>query len=213
MPTGTAWPNGGNLALWHLNYKINTDERGFNMGFMVAEVVEATARAVGTDLGKRILALLPSDAEIFYASMSRDDHAKDSRFMPDVIGPGTYTLTGSSPPPSTYDFPRTSLLYRLESTDGQAVTRKFCPLPDDKVNKAALITPISNVVGVPGALPALPLITDAWELIFLNFFKAVVLQTHHVYRAHAPGGAYTYFPWINCYPLRIGSKKGGRVFI
>lgn len=213
MPTGTAWPNGGNLALWHLNYKINTDERGFNIGFNVAESVESAARAVGTDLGKRMLALLPADAEIFYAHMSRDDHQKDSRFMPDVIGPGTYVLTGSSPPPSSYDFPRTSLLFRLESGNGSSVSRKFCPLPDDKVAKAALITPVSNVVGTPGTLPALPAGGDAWELTFLNFFKAIVLQTHHVLSAHPPGGAYTYFPWLNCYPLRISSKKGGRVFI
>lgn len=212
MPTGAAWPNSDNKALWHLQYKINTDNRGFFLNFVVADQAEAAARAVGVDLGVRLLNLLPPDAEIFYAHMSRDDHLRDSRLLPTVIGVGLYAPTGGGGA-QTYDQARTSWLFRLESTDGGFVTRKLAPIPDSIVADGLINTAPAAVVAFAGPLPAAPAPGDLWNVIANNFMKAVVLQTHHLQGPHAPGGTYDYNNWINAYHLRIGSKKGGRVFI
>lgn len=212
MPTGRGWPNDSALALWHLLFKINTRHRGFKLAFSIADCKEATARAIGADLGQRLLAILPQDSAIAYARVSRDDRQKESRFIPEGIGQGRYVATGVDPPPSVFDEARTCLLVRFESDDGSAVTRKFAPLPDDQVGGGQLVHAITPVINRAAALPPLPVDGDAWELTFSRLLTAIVLQTHHVNLDHEPGGEYRFFYWSNAYPLKLGVKAGGRPF-
>lgn len=206
MATGTG-------ILWHLNLKVNTPKRGLNMKFHMAEVTEATARTQAIALCARLKHLLPTDAEIFFATISKDDHKKDSRFVPEALGAGSHIVAGVSPPPSVYDFPTTSLMVRMEHADGSSVTRKIGPLPDDIVDDGEIILAVSNVTTVPVAAPAAWAGGDLWAATFNNFMKELMLFTHHVQSGHAPGGPYTYFAWTSMFALRIGQKKGGRVFI
>lgn len=213
MSVGTAWPNVSNLALWHLNYKINTDGPGLQIGFKVAEAVEADAKVVALKIGAHIKAMLTTDCEIFYATMSRDDHKRDSRYLPGACGVGTFEPADDPTPAGLYDEARTAMLFRLEDSDGNEVTMKHAPMPDSQVAGGKFANLITAVTGVPGALPADPAPGDAFAAIANNFFKTLVKGTHHVVGGHAPGGVYTYHSWLNCYAMRIGKKKGGRAFV
>lgn len=205
MATGTG-------TLWHANFKINTDEHGFNFKVHMAEIDEATAKSRAIDLAGRIKKLIPSDASIYYATISKDNTKKDSRYLKDAIGPGEYVLPGVDPDPSTYDYSKVALLIRLEHADGSSVTRKFNPIPDNFITDGALLSSITAVEGMPGgALPAVGA-GATWYEEFTNFMKALVKNTHHVVAGHAPGGEYTYYEWVNAFVLRVGDKKGGRVF-
>lgn len=211
MLNGSAHVDGVDLDLWHLHFKINTDERSFQCGFHVAQSTQANAKAVGLKLATFIKALLTTDCEIFYASMSRDDHARDSRYLQAGIGIGTFEAAAT--PPGLVNYSRDCQLFKLEDADGNAVTMKFAPMPDSQVVGGKFKVVPTAVVGTPVALPADPAPGDAYELIANGFYKAITFGTHHVKVGHAPGGVYSYQTWLNCYPLRIGSKKGGRVFI
>jgi hypothetical protein len=164
-------------------------------------------------LGAHLKAMLTTDCEVFYATMSRDDHKRDSRYLPAAVGAGT--LEPAAPPAAAgaYDEARTAMLFRLEDTDGSEVTMKHAPMPDSAVLGGAFVNAIAAVVGLPGALPADPAPGDTFAAIANNFFKTIVKGTHHVVGGHAPGGLYTFFNWINCYPMRIGKKRGGRAFV
>lgn len=212
MPQGAAWPNGGNLALWHANFKINTEKKGFNLKFNIADKVEADAKVAALDLAGRVKALLTEDAEIFYATLSRDDHKKDSRYLHTAIGAGTYNIVAPPGDPTTYDNAPTALLFRLEMTDGSEVTRKFAPLPDPAVLGGNLVAAIAPIIGTPGAAPAAPAGGDTFAERFNKFMGAVLFYTHAIESGHTPGGVYNYQAYINAFALRVGVKKGGRVF-
>lgn len=214
MATGTAWPNSDQKALWHLVYDINADDRGFTTTFKVAEATEADAMLVGIDLGKRLLTLLPTDSEIFFAKLSRDDSARDALMIPEAMGPGTYQSAAGPPavnPP--YDAPQTCLVMRLEDSNNVPVPFKLAPIPDNVTTGGALSTKPDPVRGMPGALPADNDIADTYAQNLNKFMAAIVKQTHHIIGGHSPGAGYTYFPWKNCYMNRLGKKKGGHVFI
>lgn len=206
MATGTG-------ILWHLNVKINTPQRGFQMKWHMAEVAESVARSNAIALCNRFKHLMPTDAEIFFATIAKDDNPRDSRFVPEALGAGSHITPGSTPPPSVYDYPTTSLLVRAEHAAGSSVTRKLGPLPDDIVTDGEVIAAITNVTTMPVAAPAAWASGDLWATTMNNFLKEIMLFTQHVKSGHAPGGPYTYFPWTAMFPLRVGEKKGGRVFI
>lgn len=214
MSIGTAWPNIGGLALWHIVYDINADDRGFTLSFKVAEAVESAARVVAVDLGARLLTLLPVDCEIFFAKISRDDAQRDALMIPEAMGVGTYQ-SAAGPPAVTppYDAPSTALLMRLEDDNNLPVPFKLCPIPDDIVTGGQLTAKPTPVVGMPGALPAANVVGEAYALGLAKLMGAIVKQTHHIVGGHAPGASYTYYPWKNCYFNRVAKKKGGRVFI
>ncbi len=200
----------GNGTLWHGNFKILTDEHRFNFKFHIAETDETTAMAVCVDLAARYKKLMPEGGSISYATLTRDNSKKDSRYVKDAIGPGEY-VTAAGPPavPAQYDYSKVCLLVRFEHEDGGSVSRKVNPIPDTKITDGGLIAAISAVVGLPATVPAVG--AADWETEFTNFMKAFVKGTHHVVSGHAPGGPYTYFPWKNAYVLRVGDKKGGRL--
>lgn len=205
MATGSAG------SLYHINFKINSARKGYNLKFHVANSNEAGAKTVAEDIAGRLKKLMPSDAEIFFCTISNDNTKRDSRFIRGALGAGGHVLPGVSPPPSTYDFPSTAILIRLEHEDGGSVTRKINPIPDDVLESEALLDSISDVVGIPATIGAVGSGAN-WYENFNLLMKSIVKFTHHVKSGHAPGGEYTYFNWANAYVLRAGVKKGGRVF-
>jgi hypothetical protein len=210
MAKGTAWPNLANVALWHLRFKITSHGRDFWVTFDIADATELQAQNTAFDLGQRMLVLLPTDAAITKATMHRITPDKFSRFVGGVTGPGQYEAVEGGGGLTTCDDPHTALMFRLESSEGAWVSRKFNPLPDEQVNDARIDVEIGSVVGRPAAFPDLPVPGDDWDVTFTAFFQAIVLQTHHIIGKPSPGDVYEYFPWVNCYPLRIGVKAGGR---
>lgn len=214
MATGTAWPNTDGKALWHITYDINADDRGFTSTFKVAEVTETAAVAVAVDLGARLLTLLPTDTEIYFAKVSRDDAQRDALMIPEAMGVGLYQSAAGPPvvnPP--YDAPRTALVMRNEDANNLPVPWKLCPIPDNVVTAGALTLKPDPVRGIPVALPAANDVTATYAANLAKLMAAIVFQTHHIVGGHPAGAAYTYFPWKNCYFNRVGQKKGGRVFI
>ena len=206
-----SWQDGVG-TLWHVNFKINTDFRGFNSKFHMADIDEATAKARALDLAARMKSLMPADAEIFYATISKDNHEKDSRYLPAALGAGTRAPGAGGGATTNFDSSQTALLYRLENDNGSSITRKFNPIPDEIVTDQRVINDIPPIIAAAGqTLPAVGAgATYADEL--QAFMLAVCQKTHHVKAGHAPGGPYKYANFVNAYVLRVGIKKGGRVF-
>ncbi|TAL03832.1 MAG: hypothetical protein EPO07_05735 [Verrucomicrobia bacterium] len=208
-----AYSNGSAGNLWDFHLQLNSDRRGFNemFHFVGADLSAITPKAV--DIAGQMKNILPTDAEIFFARLSNNNTAKDSRFVRAATGAGTHVGPGSSPPPTLYDMPQAHLLVRFEDTEGGEVSRKLGPIPDYVVTDERLTTAITDVVGMP-ALPlgAIGSGTD-WFANFNLYMQMLVAYTWHVKSGHAPGGTFQYAAWQNAYVIRTCIKKGGRVFV
>lgn len=199
-------------VLWHGLLKINTDDRGFNFKFHIAEATEANAIIAANDIAGRFKGLIPMDAEIFYGVLSKDNTFKDGLFLPSALGAGTYAGADVEVP-TVYDNARTCVEIRMETTENQPVVRKFAPVPDDVIAGGLVTTGVAPVTGVQVAAPGAAAGGNHWLADFNLFMKSLMFYTHHVKSGHAPGGAYTYHQWKNSYVTRVGVKRGGRVFI
>lgn len=207
---------GANLdaaPLWKLRVKINTPDGGLNWSLHMAETAEASARSIAGDVCNRLRAIMPSVCEIFAATISKDNTKKDSRSLPEAIGPGLYGQGGVSPPASTYNRFDDSILVRLENDDGGQVACKIAPVPDAIIVAGDIADPITNVSGIPvGVVPATAAQPVVYKTEFNNLMATIVKYCHHVStKNHVPGGAYTYFPFKNAIVQRVAKKKGGRV--
>lgn len=199
-------------TLWHVNYKINTDFKGFNFKIHIPSVDETSARAIAIRIGRRLKYTMPVSAEIVMATLNKDDHAPDSRIVPDVIGPGLYVLAGMSPPPSKFDNSVTALLVRFEHSAGLGITRKFAPIPDDICTNQALTTPIAGLVNVTAAPVTAPGAGADWFAEMSNLMQDIAFSCKAIKTGHLPGGPYQVADFKNAYVMRVGAKKGGRVF-
>src|SRR5204863_10172608 len=101
---------------------------------------------------------------------------------------------------------------RFETEDGGEVTRKIGPILDVFVEDAEAVAAITDVVGVPVAAPAASIAGDTYAARVNKLMQTLVRDTAHVVSGHAPGGEYKTFAWQNAYFMRVGQKKGGRVF-
>jgi len=198
--------------LWHLNYKINTDFRGFNFKLHVRGANEAAARAIAIRLGLRMLNVLPLDAEIVMATLNKDDSDRDSRMVPDVFGPGLYVAPSPATPPSVFDNSRTCLNFRLEHSAGSGITRKWAPLPDVPVSAQALTTAIAGMQGIAAGPTDAPGAAASWFLEMKNFIQDIAFSTQAIKSGHAPGGPFKYATFVNAYVMRVDVKRGARVF-
>lgn len=200
-------------TLWHSNFKINTATRGYNLKFHHVGVDFAPIKLLAIDIAARLKKLMPTDAEIVYATLNNDNTKKDGRFIRGALGPGEYAVGGPPAVAQLYDTSWTCLEVRMENGEGDAVVRKIGPIPDAVLSSEELVAAVTDfeAPGV-GALPAAGAGAD-WYAEFTNFMRCLGEKTHHVRSNHAPGAAFTYFPWAACYYVRVGRKKGGRVFI
>lgn len=206
-----AWQDGTGL-LWHINFKINTPVKGFQQKFHVPNVNEAAAMAIAVRLGLRLRYLMPSVCEMFYGTLTKDDHDQDSRRIVGAIGQGLYGQTGSSPAATKPDNSRSAVLCRFEHSAGSGVNMKFCPLPDAVVTDDSLNTIPDSVVGVPVGAIDDPGAGLDWYVEFTNLMKDIVLSCKAIKSGHAPGGAFKYADFLNAYYTRLSVKKGGRIF-
>lgn len=198
--------------LWDFHLQINSARKGFNLrwAFVGADLTGIMTPA--TRIAGRLLNLMPTDAEIFFARLSNNNSAKDSRFVRAAVGPGGHIGPGVDPPATVYDMPQAHVLVRFEDTEGAEVSRKIGPIPDYVVEDEELMATITDVVGTPvGALGAVGSGAD-WYANFNLLMKDIVQNTVHVKSGHAPGGAFSYAPWQNAYVMRTCIKKGGRIF-
>lgn len=201
------------VTLWKANFKVNTDERGFDFGFHVVNNDVAAVRTIVNDIAARYKLLMPKSAEIFYASISKWDSPRDGRFMHLAVGPGAYVEDEGPPEKSDYDFSRTCVNIRLETDTGLMATHKFTPIPDAIVYGGAVTTAITPVIGTPvGALPD-PGDGANWFEEFTNFMKALVKNCAHVKSPIPPGLDYVATAYVNGFAARVSEKKGGRVSI
>lgn len=213
MATGPNWDApGATVGLWKLNFKINTPTRGFNLGFHIAEKNEADAIAAGIKVAKHLKAILPTAAEIVFATVSKDGTKKDSRFIRDATGFGKFEVTGP-PTDTTYDFAQTALLVRFEHSDGASVSMKFAPIPDQVITDGLVVDALDDVVSFVGAEPADPAVFTVWKDLYKSLVQVIILRTNFVKADHLPGKTYDYFSWQSAFALRVARKKGGRVFI
>lgn len=208
-----AYITGAAGTLWHMNFKINADTRSFNF----------KTHLVGTDpvgvlLPKCVLmaalykSIMPKDAEIMFATLTNDDSVRDSRFIRDAIGPGTYQATGSPAPASVFDAQRVAGLVRFENTEGQAMQIKVNPIPDDQVADNAFVNAVTDVVGTPVTDPGAPGAADAWAANMNKLMKSIAYNCVYLKSRRLSGGRFTYAAFANAFLLRPAVKKGGRVF-
>lgn len=208
--TGTA---ADDICLWKATYKINSDNRGFNFNVWIANKAYADARLAAEDLGKRMIELLPQDAEIFRAVLYKWDLTRNGYALRNCVGKGNYGNLQTTPAVESCDNVRSSILIRLEDADGRPVPRQFNLVPDSVVVANDLVNPVTDVVGFAGPLPALPVSNDTYAVQFNAFLKALVYETHHVQKNPKAGGTYKYQNWSNAYVTDVSVKRGGRVFI
>lgn len=198
--------------LWHLNYKINTDFRGFNFKLHLRGANEAAARAIAIRLGNRMLNVLPSSAEIIMATLNKDDTDKDSRIIPDIIGPGLVMTAGTPPTAGQFDNSRSCLNFRLEHAAGSGITRKWCPLPDIVITGQRLVTAIAGMQAIASAPATAPGAGADWYAEMKNLIQDIAFSTQAVKSGHAPGGPFQYAPYVNAYVMGVSVKKGARIF-
>jgi hypothetical protein len=203
----------GAQPLWHLNFKINHGRRGLNSKFHIAGGTEAEVKVKAIEISTRLRWIMPTTAEIAFAAISKDNTKKDSRLVPGALGNGLSPEASETPAESVPDLATTCLLIRMEHEDGGEVTRKIGPVLDVFVENAEAVAAITDVVGVPVAAPAASIAGDTYAARVNKLMRTLVMLTSHVVSGHAPGGDYTTFIWQNAYFMRVGQKKGGRVFI
>lgn len=208
-----AYSDGAAGTLFSSNFKINTDRRGFQLKFWHKGTDYTVPFGQANGIAARLLAVMPTDAEIVYATLSNNDHRKDSRFLRAALGVGTYVSPGESPPPSVYDMPQVSVLVRFEDTEGGQVPRKFGPIPDEVVADEHFLDNIADITdGGAGSTGAPGSGADWYENMAL-LIGYCAANSIHVQGGHAPGAAYKWAAWTSAFPLRTCVKKGGRVFI
>lgn len=212
MAKQTVNPPFGPEFLWKGVYKINTDDGGLISEFFIANVNKATARARFEAIGSKIKGLLPIDAEIFNATMHKQDGKRDGFLLPNCLGAGTYGTLLASPAPTKMNQFRDAILIRRETPDGIVSSINFAPYPDPIVTGAAVVATIDSAVGGVPADPGDPAATDAYAARFNNLLLYLQWATHYVQSGQAPGASYIYDVWENLYVERTSTKKGGRVF-
>lgn len=207
-----AYGRGAAGELFHLNLKINTNEKGFPLKFHLKGADYAAVVPNALLVAQYLRHTLPMDADIFYATVTRDNSARDSRLLRGAIGAGTFEEAAGPPiTPANYNRPEDASLVRFENTEGQNITYKIPCIPDIIVNDAALQGgAVADVVGMPGVLAA-PAAGLDWFLNFNLFMKSVVKYCIYVKSSHGPGAAFDFAQFENAYFLRTGVKKGGRV--
>jgi len=202
----------GTGTLYSLNYKINSDDLGFNFKLWIQQTTDAAARAICNQLGQRMLYLLPSACELQYAAYSKDGPNRDARIVNDCCGAGKYLQGITTPVPTYPDNSKSCVLLRFEQTDGNAPSRKWGPVPDGVCTADAFSTAVPDVVfPVVGAIPAPGAGTTYFDE-FTAFLKDVGTNTIHLYNGHIPGGAFLWSAWTVISVRGLRAKKGGRAF-
>jgi hypothetical protein len=203
--------------LWKLLFKLNVADVGFNESWHILGATSDEARTKATAIATARRRILPSDSEIYYATISNDDSKRDSKYVPSSLGAGLFALPIVAPAvvaaPSVVNDARTAIRIRFEHDGGGEDTRLLVGVGDTVVTSNDLVAPPTDLTAVfAGADP------DAGDLTVFktqleNFIKIISKYAVHVVSGHAPGGAYTTNVYTSAFYRGIGKKKGGRVSI
>ena len=158
--------------------------------------------------------ILPTDAEIFYATISNYNTKRDSRFLRNALGLGRF-ITAVGPPivDSAFDNSFVGIKLRLQNSDGGSVTRCINPVPDAVLTDEAIVPSITDVDATyAGADPVDGVLSD-YAAQFLSFMQVVTKHSVHVLTGAVPGGAFQYWPIVGAYPIGVSKKKGSRAFV
>ena len=140
--------------LWKARFKINTPDGGINFSLHLAETLQADAITRVQDIANRLLSIMPSTCALYACTISKDDSKKDSRLVPNVIGPGLYGITAPGDPETTYNQYVDCILVRMENVDGGGTTIKIGPVPDAIIGNGEVILPITSVTDFAPAVAA-----------------------------------------------------------
>lgn len=199
--------------LWKVRFKINAPDGGLNFMVQMAEVVEATAITNATDIAARLRAILPSVCDIYSATISKSNSQKDSRMLPDAIGPGEFGQGGVDPVASTYNQFTDAVLMRFEDADGGFVPMKIGPVPDTFIVAGGPSNPVLSLSDPSIAVPATAVQPVTYQTELKNLCHAIAKYCHHVQsKNNIPGGAYKFTTFTKVHFKRISKKRGGRVF-
>lgn len=200
-------------TLFKINFKINTEDHGFNESWHVqgGDVAAARTKAIAIATARR--RIMPADCEIAYATMSKDDSKRDSKFIPEARGAGLIIGTGVSPPPTTVNDDKTAVKIRFENDGGGSETRLLVGVPDGEVTSNALVNLPTDVTATFAAADPAEGDLTLFALQLTNFMKIITKHAINVRAGHAPGAVYTWWPYTAAYYVGIGKKKGGKIFI
>lgn len=211
MPTP---PDGLVGSLWHANFKVNCNNRGYQSKFAIVSADPAVAKASAISIASAYKRILPTDAEIFYATISNYSTKRDSRFLRDALGVGRF-ITAVGPPivDSAFDNSFVGIKLRLENSDGGSVTRCINPVPDAVLTDEAIVPTITDVVATYAAADPVDGVLSDYAAQFLSFMQVVTKHSVHVLTGAVPGGAFQYWPIVGAYPIGVSKKKGSRAFV
>lgn len=205
--------NAGPTFLWNVRYKINSPDGGLNFKLAIPDKTEVNARAIAVDIGLRLRSIMPSTCEIFSASMSKSNTKKDGKLLPNVIGDGQYGQSGATPAPTTYNRYDDCINVRAEDGDGQWVIVKIGPVPDTIISGGDIVIPIAAVLDTAGPLPAIPVQPVTYNTEFTNLMLAIAKGCARVEsKTNMPGGTYKFALFNAMHVIKVGKKKGGRIF-
>lgn len=211
MPTP---PDGLPGSLWWAHFKVNCNNKGYQMKFPIVNADPVAAKASANSIAEAYKRILPGDGEIFYATVNNYNTARDSRFLRASLGAGRF-ITAAGPPavPASFDTSFASIKLRLEDSNGGFVIRLINPIPDTVVTDEQVTNALTDVTATfAGADPVDGVLTD-YVAQFLSFAQVLTKHSVHVLTGAVPGGAFKYWPLTGAYALGISKKKGSRAFI
>lgn len=201
-------------TLFHMNLKINCQGRGYQTKLHLVGADYAAVVPNAVKVASALRLCLPQDASVFYATISRDNTKKDSKYLKGALGNGLYTGVVATPPvPTKANEGWDALLVRFENEDGGYLPMKIGPVPDAIIDGGTVVPSITDLdAPFTAADPAAADGTD-YAIAFTNLMKFILKYCYHVRSGHAPGGVFTYWGLTAAYVIDTSKKKGGRSFV
>ena len=197
-------------SLFQCSYKFNANVKSTSLKLYFAGTDLLTAKTKAVAISAYMKAIMPVDCHIVGCVLSNNNTKKDGKLVKAAVGPGSYVLPGTTPPPSGVNRDMDAVLMRFESDDG-IVPLKFAPIPDNVVAGNILAAAVADCDPMPTVAPASAGTGADWYANFTLLMKAIGFYSHHVKSGHAPGGAYTYYPWTAAFVTGVSGKKGARL--
>lgn len=196
--------------LFHVNFKVNCQGFGLNSKYHVIAATAVLARAKAIAIGTAYKRILPSDADLVYATVSNDNSQRDSKYIPEIRGDGEFINVDPDVTPSFTNDAQTAVRIRFEHEGGASDTRLINPVPDRVVAAQDLLTPPDAVTATYAGVDPVAGVLSTYKLQLENFMKVITKYAVNLRSGHIAGGAFVYNVYNAAYYVGIGKKKGGR---
>lgn len=200
-------------SLWHANFKVNVNDYGLNSKWHIIAETAILAREKAVSIATAYRRIMPSDAAIVYATISNDNSARDSKYIPAALGAGEFINVDPDVTPTLTNDALTAVQIRFEHEGGGSDTRLIGPVPDRVVTAHDLVAPPADVTATFAAADPVAGVLSTYELQLNNFMKIITKHAVNVRAGHLPGQAFVYNAYNAAYYVGISKKKGGRAFI